>query len=150
MEDLPLHVLEAWRRTIKRWQLAFRDFDRATTTRHRAEALVGYAALPLEVLFGEIDILAEDLPIEWFGTSLGFLLERRGVLSVRESRLLHQSAEQLVEDWQEKRFPRRRLDRQAAQRVVGRLASLVRLLTGKSLLAYLAKVTRVAHDRHQR
>jgi len=149
-EDLPPYVLAAWRRTIKRWQVALRDFDKATTTRHRAEALAGHTALPLEVVLGEIDVVPEDLPIQWFGTYLGFLLERRGLLSVRESRMLHQSAEQLVEDWQEKRFPRRRLDRQAAQRVVGRLANLVRPLVRKSLLKYLAKATREAWDRRQR
>jgi hypothetical protein len=150
-DGLPPHVLEAWKRTVGRWQQAFRDFEGAATTRRRAEAFADHAALPLEVLLGEIDVVPEDLRIEWFGMYLGFLLERRDVLSVRESQKLHLSAEQIVEYWQEKRFPRRRLDRQAAQRVVDRLANFVRPLTGKSVFEYLAKATREGWShRHRR
>jgi hypothetical protein len=144
---LPPHVVDAWKGTIRRWQWTLRDVEQATTTRRRAKALADHTALPLEVLLGEIDVVPEDLRIEWFGMYLGFVLERRGILSARESQRLHQSAEQLVEDWQDTRFPRRRLDRVAAQRIVHRLANVLRPLTGKSVLAYLAKATREAWDR---
>jgi hypothetical protein len=140
--DLPPHAREAWKRTTRRWQLALRDFEGATTPRRRAEALADHTTLPLEVFLDEIDVVPEDLPTEWFAVHLGFLLERRGILSVRDSWKLHLYAEQLVEDWQDRRFPNRRLDQVAACRIVGRLATLVRPLAGKSVLAYLAKATR--------
>jgi hypothetical protein len=146
-EGLPPHAIEAWKRTIGRCQMALRDFERATTTRRRAKAFADHTVLPLEVLMGQIDVIPEDIPIAWVGICLGFILERRGVLSVRECQTLHLQAEQFVEDWQEKRFSRRRLDGAAARRIVDRLANLDRPLMGRSVLKYLGQATREARER---
>jgi hypothetical protein len=86
------------------------------------------------------EIIPEDLPPEWLGVFIGFAFERKGLLPVRDVKKLRRSAATVLEQWQSANYEGRgELTHAAANRIVHRLADMRRLLTKKSLFAYLAK-----------
>ncbi len=126
---------------IERLRAAADQLGRGTT-RDRATLLERCFALPGAWWFGPVEILTDDLPPEWLGVMLGFAFDRRGLLSVRDGKLLRQVAAAVFDQWQGTRYPHRELAPDIARRVVRRLGGVRRLLQPASLFAYLAQLAR--------
>jgi len=103
---------------------------------------ITFFGLPGELRLAVPEVLPDDLPPEWLGVFLGFAFKRRGILSVREERRLDRIASTVLEHWQATHYPSRELSRNQASRITARLAGMRRLLSKKSLFAYLSKATR--------
>jgi hypothetical protein len=139
---VPAAVLAHWRQEIGRLRTAADQLGRGTTTRDRATLLERCFAMPGTWWFGPVEILTDDLPPAWLGVMLGFAFDRRGLLSVRDGKLLRQVAAAVFDHWQGTRYPHRELAPDIARRVVRRLGGVRRLLQPASLFAYLARLVR--------
>ena len=132
-------------RTARRWQLrsAARSIESASS-RRRAEILEECLTFPGTVWRVAPEVLPDDLPPEWLGLFLGFVLSRKNLLAVREEKRLRTVAAGVRENWLAMRFPRYELTGQAAAEVADRLATMRRLTGAESLFAYLAKAAKGA------
>jgi hypothetical protein len=111
-------------------------------TRERGWILDHFFTLPNTAWMTVIEALTDGLPPDWLGVFLGFALERKGVLSVRERKRLRKVAAAVLSQWQVVYYPRRELDVQEATNVVKRLIRVRRLLQPKSLFKYVGKLIR--------
>jgi hypothetical protein len=138
---VPAPVLAQWRQDIERLRAAADQLGRGST-RDRATLLERCFALPGTWWFGPVEILTEDLPPAWLGVMLGFAFDRRGLLSVRDGKLLRQVAAAVFDHWQGTRYPHGEHAPDLTRRVVSRLGGVRRLLQPASLFAYLARLAR--------
>jgi hypothetical protein len=138
---VPGPVLAQWRQDVEQLRAAADQLGRATA-RDRATLLERCFALPGTWWFGPVEILTDDLSPAWLGVMLGFAFDRRGLLSVRDGKLLRQVAAAVFDHWQGTRYPHRELAPEITRRVVSRLGRVRRLLQPASLFAYLARLAR--------
>jgi hypothetical protein len=138
---VPPAVRAQWRQGLKGLQAAADQIGRGNT-RDRATLLDLCFAIPGTGWFGPVEILTDGLPPEWLGVMLGFAFDRRGLLSVRDGKLLWKVAEAVLGHWQSTRYPDRELSSQRSRRVISRLARMRRPLQPSSLFAYIAQLTR--------
>lgn len=140
---IPEAVAATWAGQIAGMQAAAEILGRAGTA-ERATILEHLFTLPGTVWMAAVEVLTDDLPPEWLGVMLGFAFDRRGMLSVRETKHLRKAAAAVLEHWQASRYPHREVGVVEAERLVTRLARLRRPLQPASLFAYLAKLVRGA------
>ncbi len=111
-------------------------------TAERATILEHLFSLPGTVWMAAVEVLTDDLPPERLGVMLGFAFDRRGMLSVRETKQLRKAAAAVLEHWRASRYPQREVGWEKARQLVTRLARLRRPLQPASVFAYLAKLLR--------
>ena len=137
----PPVVVAQWRHGIELLQAAA-DLVGRGGTRDRATLLDLCFSIPGTWWFGPVEILTDDLAPEWLGVMLGFAFDRRGLLSVRDRKLLGNVSTAVFDHWQSTRYPDREVSPETSRRVVSRLATVRRLLQPSSLFAYVAQLTR--------
>ncbi len=138
---MPAEVVTQWRQAIAGLRATAAEINHVDS-RRRADLLESLFAEPGTLWLVPVEILPEDLPPEWLGVFLGFAFERRGVLSARERKQLRKSAAGVLAHWQASKFPAHELSEKEVEDAVARLSGVRRLLQGKSLFKYLAKVVR--------
>ncbi len=145
---IPTEVAAQWEKDIERLRTAVEAITHAGT-RERATLLELLFSVPGTGWLTPVDVLPDDLPPEWFGVMLGFAFERRGVLSVRDTKQLHRAAHAVFDRWQATHYRTRAVMPDRTALIVGRLANLRRLLQPASLFAYIAQLTR-SHGQRRR
>jgi hypothetical protein len=138
---VPPVVRAQWREGLEHLQVAADQIGRRGT-RNRATLLDLCFGIPGTWWFGPVEILTDGLPSEWLGVMLGFAFDRRGLLSVRDGKLLRKVAETVLGHWQDTKYPHRELSSERGRRIVSRLAQMRRPLQPSSLFAYLAQLMR--------
>ncbi len=111
-------------------------------TRERGLILGHFFTLPDTAWMTAVEVLTDGLPPDWLGVFLGFALERKGLLSVRERKRLRKVGAAVFSQWQSVYYPQRELQTGEASEAVGRLSRVRRLLQPKSLYQYLGKSMR--------
>jgi hypothetical protein len=139
--NVPPAVRGQWRQGLEFLQTTAAQIGRGTT-RDRATLLEFCFSISGTWWFGPVEILSDDLPPEWLGVMLGLAFDRRGLLSVRDGKLLQNVAAAVLDHWQSTRYPDHELSPETSRQVVSRLGQVRRLLQPSSLFAYVARLTR--------
>jgi hypothetical protein len=137
---VPSAVVAQWRQGVEFLQAAAGRIGQGT--RDRATLLDLCFSIPGTWWFGPVEILTDDLPPEWLGVMLGFAFDRRGLLSVRDGKLLRKVAAAVFDHWQNTKYRDHEVSPKTTQLVVARLSQVRRLLQPSSLFAYVARLTR--------
>ncbi len=138
---VPSAVVAQWRQGVEFLQAAADRIGQAGT-RDRATLLDLCFSIPGKWWFGPVEILTDDLAPEWLGVMLGFAFDRRGLLSVRDGKLLRKVAAAVFDHWQNTKYRDHEVSPKTSQLVVARLSQVRRLLQPSSLFAYVARLTR--------
>jgi hypothetical protein len=138
---VPSAVVAQWRQGVEFLQAAADRIGQAGT-RDRATLLDLCFSIPGKWWFGPVEILTDDLAPEWLGVMLGFAFDRRGLLSVRDGKLLRKVAAAVFDHWQNTKYRDHEVSPKTSQLVVARLSQVRRLLQPSSLFAYIAQLTR--------
>lgn len=134
-------ALARWQQQIEILRAAAEAIPKVGT-RERGMILDHFFTLPDTAWMTAVEVLTDGLPPDWLGVFLGFALERKGLLSVREGKRLRKVVAVVLSRWQDVHHPRHEFNIEKAAQAVERLSRVRRLLQPKSLYQYVAKLIR--------